>query len=372
MRQLYTLELIALIRELQEWTGFHIDKFYESREDTFRLSLSKGGVRAEMMCALPYSVNRTEYIERAEIPTNFAMAVRNRISGFVIEAIEQYSNDRIMLMRLSKGSESENLVFEMFGKGNLIVADKGMKIQLVYKPHVFKDRTVKTGATYVPPKNNNISALDASAITDELGRLIASNSDRNEAVLPYLSKRIGIGTIYIEDSLLRAGVDLKAKAAELTQAQLKEMTNAIVREVKACAESGGAMTYSSKEGIVDFSLCPMAKYSHLENQRFESMQEMLDQVYQKGYQQPSKRSAEVEGLKQSIEQQRASLDSIDKEAAYSKSAGDAVLNDMQRINLIIEALRKDKHMTKEGLQKLAEGIRILDINLKDKIVTIEC
>ena len=368
LRQLYTLELIALAGELQELKGFHIDKFYETKDDVFRLSLSRSGAKEEIICALPYAINKTSYIELTETPTNFAMAVRKRISGFVIGAVEQYSNDRIILMSLGKGEEQANLIFEMFGKGNLIVADSAMKILLAYKPHVFKDRTVRPGSAYLPPKNNNMGALDADSITAEVEK---ASSSGGETILSYLSKRIGIGTLYVEDSITRSGVDQKTKASALTQAQLASIAKCIIKEIKACADSMNAIIYKSPDGAADFAMCDIEKYSKYEKREFTSMQELLDLMYREAPQQPAEKSAEVEGLRQSIIKQKSTLDSIDEEITYNKNAGNTIFNSMQQINGIIGALRENRHMTKEDLQKLAKGIKILDVNLKDKTVTIE-
>ena len=43
---------------------------------------------------------------------------------------------------------------------------------------------------------------------------------------------------------------------------------------------------------------------------------------------------------------------------------------INKVQLIKEA-KENRHLTKEELQRLSKGIKILDINLKDKTVTIE-
>ena len=131
MRQLYTLELISLVKELQALTGFYVDKFYESEDNTFRFSLSRKGEKADVRCVLPYAIGRTEYIEQAEEPTNFATAVRKRITGFAIDAIEQYNNDRIIIIRLRKGEERINIILELFGKLNLAI-EEGLEAGLEF------------------------------------------------------------------------------------------------------------------------------------------------------------------------------------------------------------------------------------------------
>jgi cell division septum initiation protein DivIVA len=82
-------------------------------------------------------------------------------------------------------------------------------------------------------------------------------------------------------------------------------------------------------------------------------------------------SGEVEGLKQSMEKQRALIKELDDQIDESRRTADTIMGSMQIINSIIEELRKNKRMTKDELQMLAKDIKILDVNLKDKTVTIE-
>ena len=367
MRQLYTIELIALVKELQGLAGFYIDKFYESSDSVFRLSLSRKGEKLDVRCVLPYAIGRTEYIEHAEEPTNFATAVRKKISGFEMVSIEQYNNDRIILIKLKKGEEAINIILEMFGQGNMIIADKDMKALLVYKPHTFKDRAVTTNSTYTPPKNSNIYILDAKAVEEKIKKI---GEDKGESILQSISKNIGMGALYTEDVLSKIGIDPKSKASA-TKDKLDDIARSIDREIKKCSESKTAYVYKKGEEVIDFSICEIGKYPESERTLCSSLQEALDLAYQHGTKLAMPKDEEIEGLKVSIEKQKALLKELEDQITESKQMGDIILNNMQQINDLIEESRKNKHITKEELQGLAKGIKILDVNLKDKTVAVE-
>jgi predicted ribosome quality control (RQC) complex YloA/Tae2 family protein len=366
LRQLYTLELIALVRELQGLRDFHVDKFYESAENVFRLGLSKGGERADVRCVLPYSIGRTEYIEHADEPTNFAAAVRKRISGFVISAVEQYNNDRIILIGLKKGTESANMILEMFGQGNLIITDQSMRITLAYKPHTFKDRDVRPGMQYLSPKGNNTDLTDAKIVAEEMGRICG----KDDAMLPQIA-RMGLGTLYAEEALTRAGVSPKALANSLDERASVRVSESVNKIIKECVESRKARVYKKGDEVVNFAICDISKYAQSERVEYDSVQKALDQAYRMSLQHVAVNSAEVEGLKQSMEKQSALIKGLDDQIADSRKAADIIMGNMQIINNVIDELRKNKRMTKDELQKLAKDIKILDVNLKDKTVTIE-
>ena len=365
MRQLYTIELVCLVKELREFEGYYVDKFYEDKDDTFRFALSRKGSKANLRCVLPFAINRTAYISPADEPTNFAIAVRKRIAGFMIEGIMQYNNDRIVLIKLTKGEDAVNLILEMFGKGNLVIADKGMKILLVYKPHIFKDRDVRVNSTYAQPKSANIDILDQKAVSEAISRLGAEK----ETISATISKNIGIGTLYIEDALAKIGIEPKKKTADIGD-KLDDVARSINDEIELCTNSKTVLLYEKDGGIADFAMCGIEKYSQFNKTECNSLQDALDKAYQMAPH-VARKNEQAEGLKQSIEKQSALLKEIDDQIAAEKNTGDMIFKNMQQINEIIKKLKENKRMTKEELQAFAKGIKILDVNLKEKTVSIE-
>ncbi len=151
MRVLSAPELEILVRELQELNGFYIDRFYEVADGKFRIRLSKNKTQVNLQIILSHAINKTEYVEKQEEATNFALAIRKRIEGFLIEKIGQFNRDRIVIFALRKGDERLNMIIEMFGKGNLVITDSAMKILLAYMVNDFKDRSVRPGNEYKGP-----------------------------------------------------------------------------------------------------------------------------------------------------------------------------------------------------------------------------
>lgn len=164
MRTLSAAELSVLAGELKELEGFSIDKFYESGENSFRLRLKRGKEKAALQIILSRTINRTKYQEPQSRPSNFAMAVRKRTEGSKIESISQLDGDRIMVIGLEKNGDRVNVIIEMFGGGNLILADGGMVIDLAYRQAKFVDRVVEKGAVYAPPKHVSRRQESANAV----------------------------------------------------------------------------------------------------------------------------------------------------------------------------------------------------------------
>ncbi len=273
MRAISTAELAVLVKELQEFDEFYIERFYEVAEGAFRLKLKKDKAQQNVQIILSRTINKTRYIEKQEQPSNFAMAVRKRVEGFKIRGIRQLNNDRIVVFELAKGTDQMNLIVEMFGVGNLIITNKEMSILLAYVQRQFKDRAISPGVTYTPPR-----------------------------------------------------------------------------------QSTGYKAVSLEE---------------VDRHGFATLSEALDQYY---YENPIEKkevkNEAAEQLKISIEKQRKILSQIDDDIRANKEVGERIMNNMQKVNQIIDELKKNKRANIEDV-KPGAGIKVLGLSLKDKTVTLE-
>lgn len=368
MREMYTLELIRLVEELNALEGFYIDQFYETEKNKFRLKLSKKGEKANLQSILPYSLNLTNTVEIKEDASDFSIAVRKRISGFKITRIEQYNNDRIILIRLEKADAQQNLIFEMFGKGNLIITDSNMKILVAYKVHVFKDRAVKPGSLYVQPKNQAVNLFDSDGISAVIKG--ASDSDKEGSILHYLAKRIGIGLIYIEEAMGRSGLTETSKIKELTEKsaqKLSDETNIIIKE---CTKTPVFFVYKKDGVITDFSLCKLSKYADSERLELDSLESCLDMIYENVQLSGELKSEEEEKTRASIKKQEQILEEIDQEIEENRKSGEQIINNMHEINAIIESARSKKNPTVSDLSNPHGKIEVLSVNTKNKSIKI--
>lgn len=368
MRELYTLELIRLTKELKTIEGFYIDQFYEIERNRFRFKLSRKGEKGNLQCILPYTLNRTEVIELKEEATNFSLAVRKRISGARIKGIEQFNKDRIIIIKLERGGEESNIIMEMFGRGNMIFTESDMKIQLAYIIHDFKDRVIRPGQVYKPPKNSSMDFLESKNLNElEKERDIG----KEQTTLNYLSKRIGIGKIYLEEAIARSGITPEAKLNTVTNEKFMELLDNIKDLIKECTEKPEFIAYQKDGLTVNFSLCSIKKFSSFETKPFDSFEGMLDFVYQNAEFRSEEVNEEEEKIISSIEKQKHILEEIDNEIKGNRAAGDYIMNHMHELNAILQAVKSNKNMDKEQLQRLSEEIEILNINMKTKSIRVK-
>ncbi|MDE1810847.1 MAG: NFACT family protein [Candidatus Micrarchaeota archaeon] len=361
MRELCQLEIIALVRELDAATrGFFIDKFYEMGRGRFRIRLTKSGEKINLQCLLPYAIGITDYIEASDEASNFAIAVRKRISNFVVQSVEQLNNDRIIQIKAGKGDETVNIIFEMFGFGNMVITDKESKILLAHEQHDFKDREVRVRATYKPPANATKAIIDEGEIED----LIKSMVDKSAVAA---AKSMNIGAQYSEEAVSRSGLS----GGRLDKDSASSLSITAFSVVEESLNGGKAYVYL-KEGVpVDFSLCNLVRYATLECKEFPSLQSALSFFYLNPNSEDEGPSAEAQKILKSIEKQRRLLDEIQDGADESRKTADAILHNMTAINILINAAKSNKRVTKEELQSMTSEFRVIEVNLKEKTMRLE-
>ena len=370
MRELATIEVYRLAHELGKFQGYRIDKLYELGEGRFRLRLTNKGDKAYLSCVLPDTLNETSFIEKADTATGFATAFRKRTSGFIITSISQMNRDRIIQIDAEKGVDRISIIFELFGKGNLIIIDKSMAILLAYRRQEFKDRLVASREKYSPPKSTTVD------FTSDAPYQI-SRDVTDESVSRYFASALGIGRTYTEEAITRAGVDPSAPATTMGS-RLQELGNSVRELVRDALESEKAIVYI-KDGIpIDFSLTSLSKYHDADYREFGSLNEALDAAYSSAAEPGGEtakimeQSPEIKSVKASIDKQRKAIGILAEESEKYKRAGTAIFNNMDAINDLIGVAAQDRHATAEALQKVVpQGIKVLSVDLKNKKILID-
>ena len=184
-------------------------------------------------------------------------------------------------------------------------------------------------------------------------------------------KALNLGGIYVEEAVLSSGMELKAKVGDVNDERIESLAKCLGKiigyagkpEPKVFLENGRA---------IDYAICDIRKYEAMEKKAFAGVSEMLDFFYSiNKVEEISERSDITEQLKASIKKQEELIESVKLEAEESRAAGEGIFNRMTEINDLIRMAKQNKHITKEELEKAFPGMKILEVNLKDKTISIE-
>lgn len=363
MRQISSIEIFSILRELKSLEGLYLKKFYELGDNSFRMNFSSSSASISVYIRLLLAINITDFVENAEEPTQFAIAVRKRILGKKLKQISQHGTDRIIILEF-ECEEGYKLIFEMFAKGNLVLVDKENKVVLTYRTAKQKDRSVVSKGLYAFPEGTtmNFDHLDKEKIEAIVDEALQSE----QRLISALSEKMDIGPLYLEDAIIRSNLDPKAKASTIGAGTLAENLLNIIKNAK----SPTPIMYKDGEKAVDYAIMQIKKYEVYNGEQFESVSKLLDTFYMKERVKLERDESEIEQISANIETQRKQIEGMQKnEKEYTISAN-KIFENMVYLNSIIDYINQKRRVTLEELQaKFSKKVKGVD--LKKKSFTIE-
>ncbi len=367
MREISNIEIAVLVGKLKQVEGSYIDKFYDLGSGRFVLKLSRKDLKANVMCLLSHTLHITAYTERYGEPSNFAIAVRKRVGGYQISSISKVNDDRIVKFLLSKGESHLGIILEMFGKGNMVLVDEEGKILLAYTYEDFRGRSIRPRAAYKPPENLSMDILAGSK--EETMDALRKHNDMG--IMSFMSRCTNIGTLYVENAISSLGIDPKETVGKLG-AKVWSVIDGINTEV-AEAEKGNVHVYMDNGVVVDYALCSIKKYADKETVDFDDIHKAMDFIYVEKAEKAVVENPALEKLKKSIDKQKRIVAGIDEQISRNKAIAQAIFNNMNILNQIIDAASHNKRITVDELNSLLEGtgLSVKSIDLKNKHVIID-
>jgi predicted ribosome quality control (RQC) complex YloA/Tae2 family protein len=331
MRTLSNLEYTYLCKELQSLVGRRLDKFYDLGEGRFRMKFGD----ADIICELGKRMNITKYIEKSpETPSGFAMSVRKELEARKLASVSQHGFDRVVVF-MFEGSPS--MVFEMFGKGNLVLVQGG-KTKKCFKREEWKDRKTLPGTEYGFPAPAKVA--QTPSVPEIKGLLSDKFAASSLSAVP-------LGSVYVKEALARAKVPEKKKGSELSDAE----TKLIAEEIERIVRNAKPMGYAKAGRIEEFSLCALSGYCGHEIIEDRSLNELADEYFHQhageaGAAQASgeqaQRKKQVEKLEKRLAMQRAEIAQFEKSAEEAKAAGDAIYAHYEKIDAMLAKVRELK------------------------------
>ncbi len=365
--ELSMLELRILSGELNAVKGYYIDQFYQLGEMRFRMRLSSKEGKANMNMAIPDYVALSDRGEISEEATGFAMAVRKRVSGARISGIGLLGGDRILEIDVERKEWKGKMILEMFGRGNLIITDDKMEILLALQTHEFADRDVRKGSTYKPPKNGGVDLGDRKAVEEVFDSL--KGAPPTDRLVSYLSRRLGIGGLYLEDALAREGLDPKSKIRDLKQEGNVDGFRDRILKLIGDEMKGTAILYLKDGKPADVAVAEISKYSDLEKKEMP-LNQAVELFYSARPREEQGDSEEVERLEASLKRQDEIIKGMKEEEAACRRKGDFISARVTPLGELIKAAASKK-VSDEELKSIPKDFRVKRIDRAKRVIVIE-
>jgi predicted ribosome quality control (RQC) complex YloA/Tae2 family protein len=345
-RQLSSFDVCALVAELQPIVGGRLDKVFHypanPMELQFRLSLRDGKKELRVFVGGWLYVAGGESkrpSETAERLTMFAQTLRRLVTNAKILKIEQHGFDRIIEFTVEQGARNYILVFELFGSGNVILAEQGI-IMAVLTTAIMKDRSLKTGVPYsYPPSRTDLRTISRDGF---FGMLKAGKND----IVRVLALELNLGGTYAEELCFRAGIDKKASASGLADGDIEKLHTALQYLLEKCSSGGyGEIILNDAGEPVDLQPWSLRIYEKSQKIRTASFNECVSRYADMvgvGAGVDDRLRKELERLKRKLEQQRTAIPEIEAQAEFCRKTADSLYGESERIERALMLLRRSK------------------------------
>jgi predicted ribosome quality control (RQC) complex YloA/Tae2 family protein len=369
-RELTSVDLAALVGELRRYEGAKLDKAYLYEDDELlRLKMrdfEEG--RVELLIEVG-ETKRAHVVAQEHVPDapgrppNFAMMLRNRLSGADLVGVEQFEFDRIVQFHFEREDNSTTVVAELFGDGNVAVLDEHGEVVDCLETVRLKSRTVAPGATYeFPSARFNPLTVDYEGF---VARLRQSDAD----VVRTLATQLNFGGLYGEEICSRAGVEYNQAIEDTTEVEFEALYDAVDRLATQLRESDldPRVYYEREDGggdgdpgdgeeasdgdaddrgrRVDATPIHLEEYAHLHSEPFDTFTAALDDYFYNfeadaaesgggGRERPDF-EAEINKYEHIIRQQQEAIDDFEAQAEAEREKAELLY---ARYDLVAEIL----------------------------------
>ncbi len=361
-----SLEAACVVKELQFLISGKIDKIFQPKKNELVLQMHIPNLGKRFLRILSGKLIYLASIkESTEKPPGFCMYLRKHLSNSRIRQIRQIGFERIVEFVFETKSSKYSLIVELFGNGNIILLKDNIILSaLEYKK--WKDRLIMPKQEYSCPKfKYDFLKLKES----DLIRLFEETN--KESVVKCLALDLGLGGVYAEELCLRAKIDKnnvpkKFKKIDKLFAEIKN-----IRKLRI-----NAFVIDKGKDIVPFD---MLYYPDNLKEQNESYNSALDSVFTKAKLKErkkrltNKQSKVLEKYERMIADQEKNIEKLNKDEDKNRKKGNAIFNNYQLINDIINELKKalKKYSYKEVKAKLKDHKIIKEFNTKDRSVVVE-
>jgi predicted ribosome quality control (RQC) complex YloA/Tae2 family protein len=364
-RELSSVDLAAVARELSRHTGARLDKAYLYGNDLVRLRLRDFDFgRLELLCEIG-DVKRVHRADPDRVPDapgrppDFAMMLRSRLANTELAAVEQYEFDRILKFTFDGEEATHTLIVELFGDGNVAVVDASGRVIDSLRTVRLKSRTVVSGAQYEHP------ASRVNPLTVDSDRFAARMADSNTDVVRTLATQLNLGGTWAEELCTRAGVEKGLAIADADEA----VFDALYAELESLSDTLASgdfqpRLYRADNDVVDVAPVPLEERATLETEAFDEFQAALD-AYFHALETTDDETADrpdfeerIAKYERMIDQQEAAIEEFEVAAEAERAKAEALYTRYDLVDEVIRTVRSaraDDVPWEEIDARLAEG-----------------
>ena len=366
-KQLSSLDLHFLLKELQALKDSRIDKIYQPEKDLIVFSLYKTNAGKRLLrIVVGQSLLLAEEKENYGEILGFGMLLRKHLDGYFLYDIQQIEPERILKLSFKIKDYKKYLYMEFFGKGNAILCDEHNVIINALEHHEFRERVVKPRLKYVyPVMSYNIFDLSKSNLID-----LTKNS-KKESIVVSLATELGLGGVYSEEICLLSKIDKNKNPKNIEDKEINAILSSIKTLLNKKTEPEIILENNNVVDVIPFEL---EHYQNNQKKSFSTFNEALSFFYSHFKEvKETEFDKKLRNLQRIIEEQKTKIDELKKEEIESREKGELIYHRYNLIKDILDEINKasKKYSWKDIKEKLKEHKVIKEVNEKDRKVVVE-
>jgi len=381
---LTSLDILTTVKELSfVLISARIENIYQldGGDFLFKFHAKDGPITLIVTPGMRANITRFKY-PIPNKPSSRAANLRKLLNDSKIESVGQIDFDRILFLETRSSQGRCWAYFELFGDGNLIVADEAGIIRFALESRSMKDRTIRLGVRYLPPPQRG---LDVRSDHLPLEAIRAQNVNLIRAT----TRTFNLPPEVAEEALYRSSLDPYSAASSLDEQSLAlfaKKASALVDE----AGSGVLKPCIALEGGKYVNVLPLDFLSVKKEKRcYATFNEAIDEYFalisREGL--DARRRSPIEDEIQSFEailsRQKAHITGMEQQKVESTAYGKLILSHMVDIQALISSIVGTRRSGKDwseikppvgivlkgidkskGIARIAIGERELDLDFK--------
>ena len=366
-KQLSSLDLHFLLKELEILKDSRIVKIYNPEKDVLIFSLYKTNVGKNLLkINIGQSLFVVEEKEKYEDILGFGMLLRKHLDGYSLYDIAQIKPERILKFSFKVKEDKKHLYIEFFGKGNAILCDQHNVIINALEHHEFRERVIKPRLKYVYPIMN----YNLFSINDEQLKELLKNS-KKESIVIALAVELGLGGIYSEEICLLCNIDKNTTPKNINEKQIQSILNSIKKIINKKIE---AQAIFLDNNLIDATPFAFEFYKNNEKKPFLTFSQALDFFYSQFKEvKETKFDKRLKELQRIIEEQKTAIEELKAQEKELREKGELIYHKYNLIKEVLDEINKasKKYSWKEIKEKLKGHRVVKELNEKDRNVIIE-
>lgn len=371
-----SFDVAAVVRELKDTiANSRVKNIYQLDDKTLLFKLhGKGETTFRLILEAGRRINLTSYtLEKPLVPPAFCMALRKYLRNSWHTDITQYRFERVAVLSFKTVNGNLRLVIELFGDGNIILLNDENRIIQALRYKRMRDRNILRGQQFLYPPSIGWNPLEISlqAFQDCL------KSFGDAEIVRALARFLGIGGLYAEEILLRAGLDKTTPCNALSTSQTEEIYNCLRDLISQVLEGKlePCIILNETGEFLDVAPLKLKRYEGLQHLFYDSFNEALDEFYTKtealetAWKERTDEvlKRELERLKRILAAQENALKEEEEKADKYRKIGDLIYSHSGELQTLLNKFQEDKKAGKEPNETILEFSASKQVGLKPHI-----